>query len=102
VRFSSTSLARATLAATLLALAAIGGACAWRLWQATDWLAARHPGLAEPFAAEGVTSLAVGVAAVVAVAAAVAAAGSGSCGQASGRVTRASRPGSGSSSGAWA
>jgi hypothetical protein len=76
VRFSSTSLARATLAATLLALAAIGGACAWRLWQATDWLAARHPGLAEPFAAEGVTSLAVGVAAVVAVAAAVAAAGS--------------------------
>ena len=36
MRLSPSILARATLAATLLALAAIGGACAWRLWQAAD------------------------------------------------------------------
>ncbi len=75
MRLSPSTLARATLAATLLALAAIGGACAWRLWHAADWLAARHPGLAEPLAAEGVTSLAQGVGAIIAVAAAVAAVG---------------------------
>lgn len=69
------TLARATLAATLLALAAIGGACAWRLWHAADWLAARHPGLAAPFAAEGVMSLAAGVATIIAVAASLAAMG---------------------------
>jgi hypothetical protein len=72
VRLSPSTLARATLAATLLALAALGGACAWRAWHADDWLAVRHPGLAEPFAAEGVTSLAAVVAAIVAAAAAVA------------------------------
>jgi hypothetical protein len=75
VRFSPSTLARATLAATLLALAMIGGACAWRLVQAADRLAARQPGLAEPFAAEGVTMLAQGVGLILAVAAAVAAAG---------------------------
>ncbi len=75
MRLSPSTLARATLAATLLALAALGGACAWRAWHADDWLAVRHPGLAEPFAAEGVTSLAAGVAAIVAAAAAVAAIG---------------------------
>jgi hypothetical protein len=75
VRLPSSTIARATLAATLLALATIGGASAWRLWHAADWLAARHPSLAEPFAAEGVTSLAAGVAVVVATAAAVAAIG---------------------------
>jgi hypothetical protein len=72
VRLSPSTLARATLAATLLALAAIGGACAWRLLHAADWLAARHPGLAEPFAAEGVTMLAQGVGAIIAVAAVLA------------------------------
>ena len=75
MRLSPSILARATLAATLLAVAAIGAACAWRLWHAGDWLASRHPGLAEPFAAEGVTTLAGGVAAIVAGAAAVAAIG---------------------------
>ncbi|MFM8291645.1 MAG: DUF4159 domain-containing protein [Planctomycetia bacterium] len=75
MRLSPSTLARATLAATLLALAAIGGACAWRLWHAVDWLAGRHPGLAEPFAAEGVTPLALAVAVVVALAAAATAAG---------------------------
>jgi hypothetical protein len=75
VRLSPSTLARATLAATLLALATIGGACAWRLVQAADWLATRHAGLAEPFAAEGVTMIAQGVGLILAVAAAVAAAG---------------------------
>jgi hypothetical protein len=75
VRLSPSILARTTLAATLLALAAIGGACAWRLWNAADWLAARHPGLAEPLAAEGATSLAQGVGAIMLVAAVVAAVG---------------------------
>lgn len=75
MRLSPSTLARATLAATLLALAAIGGACAWRLWYAADWLAARHPGLAEPFAADGVTTLAMAAGAVVAGAAALAAIG---------------------------
>lgn len=75
MRLSPSTLARATLAATLLALAVIGGACAWRAWHAADWLAGRHPTLAEPFAVEGVTGLAAGVAATLAVAAAVAAVG---------------------------
>ena len=75
MRLSPSILARATLAATLLALAAIGGACAWRLWQAADWLAALHPGLVEPFATDGVTTHAQGVGVLLAVAAVVAVAG---------------------------
>jgi hypothetical protein len=75
VQRSSSTLARIALAATLLALAAIGAACAWRLWHVSDWLAARHPGLTEPFAAEGVGLLAQGVAAVIAAAAVAAASG---------------------------
>ncbi len=72
---SSSTLARAALAATLLTLAVIGVACAWRLWHGAEWLAARHPGLAEPLATAGVVLLAQCVAAVIAVAAAVAACG---------------------------
>jgi hypothetical protein len=75
VNRSSSTLARATLAATLLSLAAIGGACAGRLWQAPEWLASRHPGLAAPFAGEGVVLLARVATAVIAAAAVVAALG---------------------------
>jgi len=68
-------LARATLAVTLLALAVVGGAAGWRLWQATPWLAARHSGLVEPFATEGVLLAAQAAAAVITAAAGCAAAG---------------------------
>jgi hypothetical protein len=70
-------LARAVLAATLLALAVIGGFASWRLWQVPEWLTARHPGLAEPFAAEGVVFLVQAVATVIAGTAGLAAAGAG-------------------------
>jgi hypothetical protein len=72
VNRSSSMLARATLAATLLSLAAIGGACAWRLWNAPEWLAARNPGLTQPFAIEGVVLWAQVAAVVIAAAAVVA------------------------------
>jgi len=68
-------LARAALAATLLASAVIGGVAGWRLWQMPESLAARHPGLAEPLAADGVVFLAQATAALLAAAAGVAALG---------------------------
>jgi len=71
----SSTLARAVLAASLLALAVIGGFASWRLWQVPEWLAARHPGLSEPFAADGVVFLAQAVATAFVGAAGVAAAG---------------------------
>jgi hypothetical protein len=70
VKSASSILARLALAAPLLGLAAVGGLLAWRLTAAAEWLAARHPNLAEPFTADGVTSLALAVAAVLAAAAA--------------------------------
>jgi hypothetical protein len=72
VNRSSSTLARAALAATLLSLTAIGVACAWRLWHLPEWLAARHPGLVGPLTAEGVTLVGRGAAAVIAAAAIVA------------------------------
>lgn len=75
MRRTSSTLARAALAVSLLAIAAIAAACAWRLWQGSEWLTARHPGLVEPFTADGVVRLAQGVAVVIGVTAVVAALG---------------------------
>jgi hypothetical protein len=63
-------LARLSLAAPLMGLAAVGGLLAWRLSAAPAWLVTRHPNLVEPFAIDGVTLLAAVGAALIAAAAA--------------------------------
>jgi hypothetical protein len=65
-RASPQLLARSALAAALLALAAIGGGLAARLFLASDWLAASHPDLATPFAEEGIDRIAVVIGAITA------------------------------------
>jgi hypothetical protein len=68
-RAVSPILARATLAAALLSLAASASLLAWRLFAAPDWLAGRHPNLSEPFAADGMFLQIHATAAVLAAAA---------------------------------
>ncbi len=71
MKLAPSLLARIVLAAPLAALAAIAAVLAWRLQSAPEWLAARHPNLAEPFAAEGM-GLFFSASALVAAAAALA------------------------------